>query len=168
MNLLFKKLVEEFSHTVLHGENFAHRIQSLEQLKGRAKPSPSPTPRPVNPVAPAPLRHLSGSNAAAAPNNPPKIIYDPSKIYNAPVAPRRDPAQLKKSIEKRNAAFFELKKKQAPLVRLPSAESENNADRKTPLSFLEQQKKKAQEEIAQLKKRQKEIAERQKVYLRHK
>ena len=92
---------EEFSHTVLHGENFARKIQNLD-----LKPKISPTPRPSSNN----MRNamIVGQSAACASPLPQK--HDPSKIYNAPVVKRAD-QQVRKSVEKRNAAYLEMRKK---------------------------------------------------------
>jgi hypothetical protein len=180
-------LLEEFSHTVLHGENFAKKLQAGGQNQpsrvSAASPSiaiqqqPSrqiltPSPRPIVP----PVIVKSPQIGAIQPPMAAKFAYDPAKIYNAPLVRRSNPT-VQKSIEnkKKLAAAMQIdslkKKPAAPVARTPSAERENvesvQSDRRTPLSFLEQQQKKKQEEIAKLNFRQRNLLEKQRVITRH-
>lgn len=90
---------EEFSHTVLHGENFKRKIENPNLVNkpssARVAPKPSlyhvPTPQVINGAA----------------NNAPRPLYDPSKIYNAPVV-KRPVNLLQKSVEKK---VVEIKKR---------------------------------------------------------
>lgn len=105
---------EEFSHTVLHGENFAKKIQNLD-----LKPKMSPTPRSSS----SNMRNamIVGQSAACA--SPLPVKHDPAKIYNAPVVKRAD-QQVRKSIEKRNAAYLEMRKRSVGGNRASSASSD--------------------------------------------
>ncbi len=72
---MISKLFEykiEFSHTVLHGENFMRKIQNINQPKPVIK---APTPRPISAPSATPLP-LANKQIALA---PPKLAYDPSK-----------------------------------------------------------------------------------------
>jgi hypothetical protein len=64
--------VKEFSHTVLHGENFMRKIQNLNQPKPVIK---APTPRPNSAASATPLP-LANKQIALV---PPRAAYDPSK-----------------------------------------------------------------------------------------
>ena len=116
-----EKMKEEFSHTVLHGENFARKIKDLE-LKPRVTPRPNSAAR--GPMIAA---------AACASPMPQKALYDPAKVYNAPVV-RRSDQQLRKSIDKRNAVYNEMKKK-APINNRPASVTLNKLKNKVRNSY---------------------------------
>lgn len=65
-------LREEFSHTVLHGENFMRKIQNLNQPKPVVRMTPTPSPRPSS-VA----QNLAPIKQQFAPT--PKPQYDVAK-----------------------------------------------------------------------------------------
>lgn len=81
---------EEFSHTILHGEKIANKLQP----KPIARPPSRPIATPVSRATPEPRP----SSAIA-----PKLVYDASKIYRAPVVPVRKPSAqvIRKSAEKK-------------------------------------------------------------------
>lgn len=68
-----EKLLEEFSHTILHGENFAHKIQNINKPTPRLAPTPSP--RPISAISLAQAQTPAKPSAVA----PIKAAYDPSK-----------------------------------------------------------------------------------------
>lgn len=84
-------MAEEFSHTILHGENIAKRL-----VAPRALPRPPSVPlgRPIqSPIA-----------------GPIQKPYDPSKIYKNPLPIQRPQMVLQKSVEKKVVSSFEKKK----------------------------------------------------------
>lgn len=81
---------EEFSHTVLHGENFKMRIQNINKVKQTPRLVPSLVNF-NNPLAPAPLTPRQGAG----------YPYDPSRIYKTPIVPRPGVGQLQKSNDKK-------------------------------------------------------------------
>ena len=88
-------MIEEFSHTILHGENIAKRL-----TPARAPPSRPPSVPLVRPIQ-SPMIPL------ASPNQKP---YDPSKIYKNPLPVKRPQMPLQKSVEKKVVSSFEKKK----------------------------------------------------------
>ena len=84
-------MIEEFSHTILHGESIAKKLQ----------------PRAV------PARPLS-VRAVQTPINPPvtplQKQYDPSKIYKNPLPIKRPQLALQKSVEKKVSSPSDKKK----------------------------------------------------------
>lgn len=159
-----KKLVEEFSHTVLHGENFKNKIQNLAV----AKPKPAATPRAA-----------AAANGVVAPGRVGQ--YDPSRVYKTPIVPR-GPLMAQQQPQ---AAAPERKISAAvpsPAVRKRpesaggggggggggAEASSSSADRRVSPSprgsYLEQQRlKRAAAEEERLKKKQAELIEKQKV-----
>ncbi len=156
-------MAEEFSHTVLHGENFHKKIQSLNALNkpglavGVSKPTPTPTPRSSS----AQRQPVIVSNNAPI---PPKPSYDPAKIYRNPIVPRES-MQVQKSVDKK--PNLEPRKVMNSPKPTPFGVPIQDVDRKptSALSYLEQQKQKKAFEEALLKKKQKELIEKQKVIL---
>jgi hypothetical protein len=153
-----EKLKEEFSHTVLHGENFARKIANLNFKQPKRSLEPAKNMMIVGQPSP------SGAPAT------PKAVYDPSKIYGAPVV-RRSGQQLRQSVEKRNQIYMEMKKKQAgnnrasptPTPQATPISNQVSTPRKSSQSFLEQMKEKKMKEEAALRLKQKDLAEKQKV-----
>ena len=149
-----KKLVEEFSHTVLHGENFKNKIQSLAN-----KPAAVGTPR----VALTPRSNLNNGGGVNKP-----VVYDPSKVYKSPVVPR---GPLIAQPQPQQAAQQPLEKKATPTPvarkRPNSAQRESvesSSERNKPIGYLEQQRlKRAAAEEERLKKRHLELIEKQRV-----
>ena len=154
---------------MLHGENFARKIQNLD-LKPRIAVTPRVSAISLAAANPQVLKQPGGM-ASPLPM-PQKVAYDPAKVYNAPVVRRGDQAanQLKKSIEKRNAAYLEMKKKEPTRPSRPNSaasfencEQVKDPERKSSMSFLEQLKEKKLKEEALLKKKQQELFAKQKV-----
>jgi hypothetical protein len=110
--------VEEFSHTVLHGENFKNKIQNLSVAKPVIVKTPqSPIPRPSSAAVAQPV-------IANGAGGQPQVKYDPAKIYQAPVV-RRPVLQVQKSNDKKIQDI----RKRPPTPggpRAPSAERESN------------------------------------------
>ena len=117
MNLYIeiKKLAEEFSHTVLHGENIKKNFQGAYKPPVRV----SASPRPISAATPV----IMGNPAA---NVPQAFKHDPSKIYKAPVVARRapSPGALKQSYEKKPPNQAIRKRPATPVA--PRASSESN------------------------------------------
>ena len=86
--------MEEFSHTILHGENIAKKIPL------KAPPSKFPVTRAS--ASPSPVMKSPIYNNP--PINPPQrpLPYDPSKIYKNPIQIKRPQMLLQKSVEKKN------------------------------------------------------------------
>ena len=154
-------MAEEFSHTVLHGENFHKKIQSLNAVNkpgvaiGANKPTPTPTPRSSS-AQRQPV--IVSNNAPIAP----KPSYDPGKIYRNPIVPRES-MQVQKSADKKpNVEPRKVLNSPKPT---PIGVQPQDVERKpqSALSYLEQQKQKKAFEEALLKKKQKELIEKQKV-----
>ncbi len=87
--------MEEFSHTILHGENIAKVLTPARPAPSR--PPSVPLGRPIqSPMIPS-----------ASPNQKP---YDPSKIYKNPLPVKRPQIAVQKSQEKKVVSSFEKKK----------------------------------------------------------
>ena len=84
---------EEFSHTILHGENIAKKLQP------RAVPSRPPSARPP-----------SSNMIPKSPAGPIQKQYDPSKIYKNPLQIKRPQLALQKSVDKKVISSYEKKK----------------------------------------------------------
>lgn len=157
-------MIEEFSHTVLHGENFKSKINNPVLARPNSavnglRQVQNPTPRPGSAAVGAKPVIISN-------NNQPKIgAYDPAKIYKNPVV-RRETPLVQKSSDKKIVVESPIKKRtpSAGVNRGPSVERESNADsvidRK---SYLELQKQKKAFEEAVLKKKHQELIDKQKV-----
>lgn len=156
-----EKLKEEFSHTVLHGENFARKIANLDLKANRSDSANNNINKNMMVV---------GKPSYCAEPPTPRAVYDPSKIYGAPVV-RRSDQQLRKSLEKRNQIYMDMKKKQAGNNNraapspTPVVVSNQVTPRKSSQSFLEQMKERKLREEAALRQKQKELQEKQKVSL---
>ncbi|RNA05217.1 serine threonine- kinase Nek1-like isoform X1, partial [Brachionus plicatilis] len=126
-----EEMQDEFSHTVLHGENFRRKLHV--QNNAAAKPSAKPLNVPV-------------VNVLANPH--PRPIYDPSKIYGQPLY-KRPSSAVQKSQEKKSIDI----KRRPPSVERPIIKG----------SYLEQRQEKKEHEEALLRKKQKELIEKQKI-----
>ncbi len=121
------------------------------------RPKMSPTPRPSSAAGQKPNLVMVGQSAAVC-ASPGRAVYDPAKIYGAPVV-RRSDQQLRQSIEKRNAAYR---------IKQSEDNKPSLADPEHPIvvrkaSYLEQLKIRKQREEEALKKAQKDLIEKQKV-----
>ncbi|CAF0941097.1 unnamed protein product [Brachionus calyciflorus] len=133
-----EEISEEFSHTVLHGENFKKKILNQNLINKPSAIKLAPKQSSFN--VPTPV-----FNGALNPT--PR--YDPSKIYGAPVVPRPS-SSVQKSQDKK---VVDIQK------RAPSSDRQSANIRG---SYLDLKAKKKEFEDALLKK-QKELAEKQKL-----
>lgn len=148
-----QKLVEEFSHTVLHGENFKNKIQNLAAKPKAASAAAIVTPR---------ANMINGGGKVVTP------MYDPSRIYKTPIVPRGPLAAQQQQPERKISAV--VPSPAARVKRPESAQRESAEDRKVSPSprgsYFEQQRlKRAAAEEDRLKKKQAELIEKQKVLL---
>ena len=114
-------MAEEFSHTVLHGENIKKNIQALN------KPAPriSPSPRPSSAATPVLIGNVPQQQ------QPGKPVYDPSKVYKTPLV-RRPPSpgvlKLQNSYEKKNSNQQIRKRPATPVAPRAVAASNESVD----------------------------------------
>ena len=117
-----QKLAEEFSHTVLHGENIKKNIQGMN------KPTPvgskfQPSPRPGSAAAATPVIIGAGNGAGAK-----QPLYDPAKVYKTPLVRRPSPGlqKLQQSNEKKLPVSAIRKRPATPVApRAPAATNES-------------------------------------------
>ena len=119
--MCLKKLREEFSHTVLHGEmikknlNLANAKPAAAAAPARANPSPRPEVQPIIAKQPEMAARVAGVNKAVLAGG-----YDPVKMYKAPVVVRRSNERALKNSTDKN--------KPVAAARAPSVERTDNQD----------------------------------------
>jgi hypothetical protein len=110
---LLKKLEEEFSHTVLHGEKIAKKIQQQRPASAISN-APRPISRPssaMSPIIKAPSNNNLILGAAGMVPGPKAIPYDPAKIYKNPISPvKKVNPLLRKSSERKAGGIVVAKK----------------------------------------------------------
>lgn len=143
--------MEEFSHTVLHGENFKNKIQNLAAKKPAVSKPAAATPR-SRPV--------------------PTPLHDPSRVYKTPIVPRGPLVAAAPSPEPRKQTPTPVPRPKRPdSAQRESGEAGRAVAGVSPSprgSYLEQQRlKRAAAEEERLRKKQAELIEKQKVFIKN-